>query len=84
MIVQYVEFSTVILPLKTVWHSSSVRPLSSIVSALRWFYAVIIYIHHFKRGIFTVPENVKQKLVRIGNMTNFEISDIRYFCSFLL
>ena len=84
MIVQYVEFSMVILPLKSAWYSSSVRPSSCIVSALRRFYAVIIYIHHFKRGIFTVPENVKQKLVRIGNMTNFEMSGIRYFCSFLL
>lgn len=59
MIVQYVQFSMVILPLNTVQHSSFVRPSSSIVSALRRFYAVIIYIHHFKRGIFTVPENVK-------------------------
>ncbi len=84
MIVQYVEFSTVILVLKTAYHTSSVRPLSCIVSALCRFYAVIIYIHHFKRVTFTAPENAKWKLVGIGNMTNFEMSDTRYLRPFPL
>lgn len=60
-----------------------VRSLSCIVSALRRLY-VDSYIYHFKKGIVTVPKNVELEFVSIRNMTNFEISDTRYFRQFSL
>ncbi len=84
MIVQYVEFLEAHLPLKTVHSSSSVSPLSCIVSASLRFCVVVIYIHHFRRIESPEPKNVLWKLVCAGNMTNPKMRDIRYLSPFLL
>lgn len=84
MFVQKAEIFGPVLVHRNSESEASVSPINCIVSTYNRIYTVVIYINYFKRDRLQALIIALQSLVSIGIMTNFEMSDIRMFCPYLL
>lgn len=82
--VQKVEISTPIKVSVRLQYQASVSPLFCIISVSTRLYVVVIYIYHFKRVVRAMSRKGLCSVKTVGIVTNFEMSDIRYFSPYPL